>query len=729
MRSTTRIVFVLLALSVVAEAQVTEPVVVRNPQVSAPVVPTVFNGDLRDLPVVRGPRPGDPAIEIPRRQYPRPGQDRATAPRAPGPDPLLDRQLAALPALDRAFTTPTDFAGQGFSGVNPPDTVGDVGPTFYIQMINGPGGSLVVIYNKNGTVAVGPFELDSLGTGSCASGLGDPIVLYDRLAGRWMLSEFSDSGNNLCVYVSQTGDPISGGWFNYQFQAPDFPDYPKYAVWPDAYYIATNESLPAVYALDRGQMLAGGVATFQRFTAAALAGFPFQALTPSDIDGASIPPVGSPGYFIRHRDDEVHNVGSNNATQDFLEIWEFDVDFAAPGNSTFTGPTNIAVAEFDSDLCGLSSFDCFPQPGTATRLDPLREVVMWRSQYRNFGTHETIVGNFVTDVDGADRGGIRWFELRRTGGAWSLFQEGTYSPDTTNRWMGSIAMDVSGNIALGYSAGSSTVFPGIRYTGRLAGDPAGAMPQVETTVVIALGSNGSNRWGDYSSMNVDPVDDCTFWYTNEYATTAGTWNTRIASFRFTSCGSTLAVTSIVPTSGRVAGGTKVTITGTSFVNGATATIGGVAATAVTWVNPTTITATTAAHAVGPVDVVVTNPNTQTGMLTNGFVYAVPSLTQFTDDPLVAGTFIKAVHFDELRNGINGQLARYGQPGHAYSNVVIAGATVQALDLTEMFVALNKALQPAGEPILTIPTITPEVTVVIVLHINALRAALLTVEAL
>ncbi len=199
----TRLVFMLVALPVVALAQVTEPVGVRNLQVSAPVVPTVFNGDLRDLPVVRGPRPGDPAIEIPRRQYPRPGQDRTPAPRAPGPDPLLDRQLAALPALDQVFTAPTvNFGGQGYSGVNPPDTVGDVGPSHYIQLIDGSGGTLATIYNKaDGSIASGPFALDSLDTGSCASGLGDPTVLYDRLAGRWMLSEFA-TGNNLCVYIS-----------------------------------------------------------------------------------------------------------------------------------------------------------------------------------------------------------------------------------------------------------------------------------------------------------------------------------------------------------------------------------------------------------------------------------------------------------------------------------------------------------------------------------------------
>ena len=171
---------------------------------------------------------------------------------------------------------------------------------------------------------------------------------------------------------------------------------------------------------------------------------------------------------------------------------------------------------------------------------------MWRSQYRNFGTHETLVGNLVTDVDGADRGGIRWYELRRTGGgAWALHQEGTYSPDTTHRWMGSIAMDGSGNIALGYSASSSSVFPSIRYTGRLAGDALGTMPQVETTIVAGAGSQTDHtRWGDYSSMNVDPADDCTFWYTNEYTPASGLWNTQVASFRFAGCGSPLPSLSI-----------------------------------------------------------------------------------------------------------------------------------------------------------------------------------------
>ena len=726
----TWLVIMFVALPVVAAAQVTEPVVVRNPQVSAPVVPTVFNGDLRDLPIVRGWQPDDPEIEIPRRQYPRPGRDRGPAPRASRIDPLLGPQRDAIPAFDSVFTAPVTFPGQGFSGVNPPDTVGDVGSTFYIQLINGLLGTLVVIYNKDGTVASGPFVLDSLGSGSCANGLGDPIVLYDRLAGRWMLSEFA-TGNNLCVYVSQTSSPISGGWFAYQFTAPGFPDYPKYAVWPDAYYVSTNESNPAGYALDRGQMLTGGAATFQRFVASDLSGFGFQALTPSDIDGATAPPSGAPGYFIRHRDDEAHNAGANNPVQDFLEIWEFHVDFATPGNSTFAGPTSIAIAEIDSDLCGLLSFSCFAQPSGSNPLDPLREVVMWRSQYRNFSTHETLVGNLVTDVTGTDRGGIRWYELRRTGGAWSLFQEGTYSPDGDNRWMGSIAMDGFGNIALGYNVSSSTVFPSIRYTGRQPGDALGTMPQVETTIVAGSASNNSDRFGDYSSMNVDPVDDCTFWFTGEYSPSE-TWGTQIASLRFASCVVAPTVTSIVPATGSTVGGTAVTLAGDNFVNGAAVSIGGVAATGVMVVDTMTITATTGAHAAGAVDVVVTNLDTHAGTLMGGFTY-IASLV-FTDDPLIAGTtVIKAVHFNEIRTRTDTQLVRFLGAGseHTYTNVVAVGGTIQAVDLTDMYAAVNTALAGATPPqsTITVPTITPNVTEAVVSHINDLRDALKVLEAL
>jgi len=357
------------------------------------------------------------------------------------------------------------------------------------------------------------------------------------------MSEFATRGNHLCVYVSQNSDPVSGGWFLYDFNVPQFPDYPKYAVWPDAYYVSSNESTPAAHALDRNQLLSGLPATFQRFTVPNLA-FGFNALTPSELDGANPPPAGSPNYFMRHRDDEIHNPGSNNAAQDFLEVYEFHVDFNNSANSTFTGPTNLPVSEFDSTMCGVGSFSCVPQPGTGTTLDPITEVIMWRIQYRNFGTHETLIGNFTVDADSTDHAGIRWFELRKSGGGgWTLFQEGTFAPDGEHRWMGSVAMDKDGNIALGYSVSSSTVFPSIRYAGRLLSDTLGILPQGDVAIIDgAFSQIGSNRWGDYSSMNVDPVDDCTFWYTQTYVANgnptffgSGQWGRRITSFSFSSC--------------------------------------------------------------------------------------------------------------------------------------------------------------------------------------------------
>jgi hypothetical protein len=538
-----------------AEGPMQGPIVIRGAEQSKAVTPRVLDADLRSLPRPSGWQPGDPVREVPKRMTRPPTPQDRTKPqsRQPSRDPLLELQESApLDGTARDFLSPKlNFEGNSFTGVRPPDTVGDVGPHHYIQMVNDPGGSRVAIYAKTGVLIAGPFELASLWTsgGACGSGFGDPIVLYDSLADRWLLSEFASTGNHLCVYISRTPDPVAGGWFVYDFTVPEFPDYPKYAVWPDAYYVSTNESSPAAYALDRTQMLNGLPATFQRFTAPPLAAFLFNALTPSDLDGKTPPPLGSPNYFIRHRDDEAHNPGTNDPTRDFLEIWEFHVDFADPANSTFTGPTLITVAEFESELCGFEFVGCFPQPDTNVTLDPVREVVMWRLQYRNFGTHETLVGNFVVDVDGTDHGGIRWFELRKTNtGPWTLFQEGTQAPDEENRWMGSIAMDKAGNIALGYSVSSEHVFPSIRYAGRLASDPLGTLPQGEGIIIDGtlsqIGGAAPFRWGDYSSMNVDPGDGCTFWYTQQYVAATclicgpreiGLWGTRIASFRFPSC--------------------------------------------------------------------------------------------------------------------------------------------------------------------------------------------------
>jgi len=512
---------------------------------SQAIQPKTMNLDLRSLPTATHWQAGDAIKDMPRRRF-RPDYVKPGAPKNKvlnKTDKLMKRQSIMMQqqaSVADARALEQTFDGSGFTGVNPPDPTGDVGLNYYIQSINGNSGSIFTVYNKsNGSVVAGPINMETLGSGSCASGAGDPIVLFDDMAQRWVLSEFSSSGNYLCVYVSKTSDPVSGGWYAYSFQSPTFPDYPKYGVGVDAYYVGTNESSPTVYALNRTAMLAGNSANFIRLTAPKLSGFGFQMLQPVDHDGTTAMPNGTPGYFLRHRDDEVHNASSNNPNQDYVELWQFDADFNNTSNSSFTKVVDIPVAEFDSALCGLTSFSCFPQAGSSSNLDPLREVVMFRAQYRNFGSYETIVGNFVTDVNGNDRGGIRWFELRRSGGgSWGLFQEGTYSPDSKNRWMGSIGMDKDGNIALAYSWGSSSDYAGLRYTGRLAADANGTMTQPETVLVNGTSGVSSNRWGDYSHLALDPVDGCTFWYTNEYGKSGGQWGTHISSFKFNSCGGT-----------------------------------------------------------------------------------------------------------------------------------------------------------------------------------------------
>ncbi len=535
LRFSTTALFLVAALSPVSAAE-TPPALPGRTDFVAASDATSVEVDLRTLPIAPDWRPGEPFTGKARRFEPRGLPPRAPA--TPRRDPLLDLQEGAPAPSARAFATPLlNFAGMT-SDAQPPDTTGDVGPSHYIQVVNG-GGTRFTVYRKSdGAVLAGPLSMSALGTGGCSFGSGDGIVLYDSLAGRWLLSQIGNGTNQLCLFVSKTGDPVAGGWWAYQFTTPRFPDYPKYAVWRDAYLATANEgnpSIPAVYALDRNRMLAGLSATLQRFAASPLAGFSFQALAPADADG-NAPPLGAPGYLLRHRDDEEHSPGTANPNQDFLELYSLRVDFATPANSTFTGPTAISVAEFDASFCGSdnAALSCIPQT-TGPPLDALREVIMNRVQYRNFGDHETLVGNFITDTDGADRAGVRWFELRKSGaGAWSLFQQGTYSPDATRRWIGSIAMDRQGNIALGYSASSATVSPGSRYAGRLAGDPPGTLPQGEHSIIAGTGTNPSNRWGDYAAMTVDPVDDCTFWFTTEHTVGTGT-ATRIAAFKFDGC--------------------------------------------------------------------------------------------------------------------------------------------------------------------------------------------------
>lgn len=422
-----------------------------------------------------------------------------------------------------------NFAGMGYTGVNPADPCVDVGPNHVIQMINGSSGSYFRIWNKTGTQLYAQTYLDSYM--GFPGGAGDPIVLYDELADRWLMSEFISGGNQLSVAVSSSPDPL-GTWYIYSFSTPNFPDYPKYSIWNNAYIVTTNENLSAVYALNRTAMLAGNTATSQRFTMPNFGTIAFQAGAPVSLNGSTLPPSGTPAMVMRMRDD-----AWTGATSDALEIWNFNINWTTPANTSLTQAQVLPVTAFSSELCGYTAFACVPQPNSSITLDPLREVLMNRVHYRNFGTHESIVCCHVVDVNGSDRHGIRWYELRRTNGTsgtWSIYQQGTYSPDAANRWMPSIGISASGNIALAYNVSSNSVYPSLRYTGRKSCDPLGVMSEPETVIIAGTAANGSNRYGDYNAMGLDPSDGETFWFTGKYNVNSG-WSTRIAAIQIDPC--------------------------------------------------------------------------------------------------------------------------------------------------------------------------------------------------
>ncbi|HYX25215.1 MAG TPA: hypothetical protein VFC23_13760 [Thermoanaerobaculia bacterium] len=506
---------------------------IEGPILFEPVAPGVFEGDLRQAPKTTAWRAGEPFREVEDMKEQKPG-----GPQSPGAaEPSFFDAAAAPggagPGVATTFS-PVSFDGISATGWVPPDAVGDIGPNHYVQAVN----ISLAIYDRAGNLLVGPSPINALWAGfggACQNNNnGDPIVRYDRQADRWLVSQFAFSAGFQCIAISRTPDPVAGGWYLYAFPTTGSPDYPKIGVWPDGYYMGTQRGFPGggldVYAFDRLKMLSGLPAGAVHFFVPP----PSLFLQPSDLDGPA-PAAGTPNFFVRQVD------GDQFGGSDRLEMFAFSVNWASPASSTFTPLPSLPVAPFNAILCGSNFFGtCVPQPGTATRLETLPAWLMWRLQYRNFGTHETLVTNHTINT-GGDHAGIRWYELRRTsGGAWTVFQQGTHSPDTTvHRWMGSAAMDKDGSLALGYSVASSTVFPGIRYAGRLASDPPGTLPVAETPLINGGGAQtGSIRWGNYSTLDLDPVDDCTFWYTAEYysANSPAGWRTRIASFQLPSCG-------------------------------------------------------------------------------------------------------------------------------------------------------------------------------------------------
>ena len=497
---------------------------------------------VRDLPPqAKGPGPAkERPMHVPPR---RPHQGNVT-------DPVLQNSTST-PAISQSLNQ-WEGLGAGFPGFTvtalPPDTNAAIGPSHIVQWVN----NAFVVFNKQGAQVLAPVDDASfwgvLSTCYQFGGFSDPIVQYDRAADRWLVGEVAIPlvppilGQFAQCFAVSTGPDPTGSYFMWAYGfGSDLNDYPKIGVWPDGYYVTWNMFQNAANfmgsracSFDRSAMLSGAAAParvcFQLSTA-------YDSLLPADLDGAAAPPGGSPNFLM--------NI--NTATSE-LNLWKFHVDYATPGNSTFTGPISIpGVAPFNAPC--LSTQDCVPQPGTTESLDALGDRLMYRLAYRNFGDHESIVANHTILAAGGNTG-VRWYEVRSPNGSPAIYQQGSFAPDTDYRWMGSIAMDKKGNIGLGYSVASGVTYPSIRYTGWESGNPLGTL-QAETSMVAGGGAQtGYNRWGDYSAMRIDPSNDCIFWYTQEYQATtqSANWNTRIGSFQFPSCSQTAGATNTSLTS-------------------------------------------------------------------------------------------------------------------------------------------------------------------------------------
>jgi hypothetical protein len=463
---------------------------------------------------------------------------------------LQDPNRQTMNGMVLTDTTLQNFDGNtNTEGYYPPDTHGDVGPSHYFQVVN----CHFSIYTKTGTLLVGPLLNSSVFTGMPHNNNdGDAVVLYDEQADRWLFSQFSlPNYPNGPFYqevgVSQTGDP-TGSWYRYEYTFTNMPDYPKFGIWPDAYYMSMHmfasgtgsyAGIGAV-AYNRTLMLTGSAAATMIMFTKPSSDEAFGWL-PSDCDGP-FPATGTPNYFLYAYD----------GASDHLGVYEFHVDWVTTANSTFGNFLSLPVNAFTANMTGVA------QQGTSVVLDVINDRMMYRLQYRTFSDHASMVCNHTVDAGGY--AGIRWYELRKTTGAWSIYQQSTYSiADNRSRWMGSIAMDSSGNMALGYSISGSNLYPSIRYCGRKKNDPLNTMSIAERGIYNGGGSQTgtANRWGDYSAMSCDPSAKATYWYTTEYyATTSGTgWKTRIASFRWANVPVvvTTAATAVTATGGTVNG--------------------------------------------------------------------------------------------------------------------------------------------------------------------------------
>ena len=682
-------------------------------EISAPplIVPSEFRGDLKNLPQSITPQErarfvGPPELEGPRpkNKQPLPGapvrsQIAPSVPLAPMPNPTV--------SFD-AMNFNTNGAG------HPPDTVGDVGPNHFVQAVN----TSVGIYNKTGGPALTTFTFNSLwvgagsGTPCDTSHNGDPTIIYSTQYDRFIIGDFSWSNIQNgpyyeCVAVSKTSNPVTGGWWLYAIRADDtthpwLPDYPKMGIWPDGLYMAANmfDCLNAscssatykearAYAFNIVDLVNGAplhalvadTNSTNRFT-----------LLPSNFRGTP-PPAGRENLMVAE---------SNVAFA--WEVYKFHADYAVPASSTFTGPTNVSQTNYTG------AADPVPAPAPGNNIDTLADRAMMQNQYRNLAGVESLwVNHTIGTAAASTPTGIQWAQINVTGGTINTtpVQQQIYNngADGLNRFMGALAVDGNGNMALGYTAASASVNPDIRYAGRFSSDALNALPQTEVTMLpsvtrsVQTGNCGGapcTRWGDYSAMTVDPADECTFWFTSLYFPVQGVnWVTRIGSFKFPTCTSPpLSFTSVVPPAGKVAGGQTIKLIG-SFSNLTTATVGGNLATWTYSFGTSEITVTTLAHAVGAVDIVLTPVSGSTLTKTNAFAY-LP--TMFTDNTLVVGTTTaKALHIIELRQAVDALRIVAGQGAAPWTDATLSptSTVIKAVHLTELRTNLESAAAALG----------------------------------
>jgi hypothetical protein len=538
----------------------------QTPDVVRMVGPVRLNQDLRTLPYI----PQEEETEerrLTRYQFPGTGA-LPSAPETSSPrvQSLIKGLFRSVPSMPAPLLTFEGGAAAQFCACAPPDSDGDVGPNHYVEAIN----NAFAVYNKSGTMLAGPTTYNTLfaplvGTPCQNQNHGDPFVLYDHNADRWVITDFAFPGGlpgagpfYECIAVSQSADPVAGGWFLYALQhEPAHPtwigDYPKMALWNDpqpggAYHLTINlfdgptlafQGVRA-FALDRGSMVAGGPANAIAFTVPLAGVGDSYSFVAANFRTGDLPPAG--------RDEMLLAVDASipGATLTQVHARFFHVDFVTPANSTLgvganhTPNAEITVNPFVQAWTA-TTYRLVPQQGTADKLDTLGDKIMTPVVYQNRAGTESLWANQTTILNFPNGPtAVSWYQFDVTGGTFPATpaqqQEWTNGGDGLFRWMGSIAVDASGNTAIGYATSSSSMFPGIRYAGRLVSDPPSNLGQGEATMFTGTGSQtGTNgRWGDYSMTTIDSSDNMTFWTVGEYYTTTSSfnWHTRVGKFQF-----------------------------------------------------------------------------------------------------------------------------------------------------------------------------------------------------